>query len=204
MEKERYYFNRDFLLSDRDNDETFINANIVRDRLNQQDTRIKELEEQLNYKNDTIQNLLELQTIMESCCSYQMLLDCQDQKAIEVLEKEREWIKSVDENGYIFAFRDMNTRERFNQKLDNQIKELRGQEMIKIIELDSTSLSTEQDLSNNEEIEFTEDLRWQYQLDDLDKLISKAQDIENIARRLKELKERKAFAIKECSISNNE
>lgn len=34
----------------------------------------------------------------------------------------------------------------------------------------------------------TEDLSWQYQLDDLDKLIFKAQDIENIAKRLKELK----------------
>lgn len=37
--------------------------------------------------------------------------------------------------------------------------------------------------------DLTEDLSWQYQLDDLDKLISKAQDIENIAKRLKELKE---------------
>ena len=43
----------------------------------------------------------------------------------------------------------------------------------------------------------TEDLTWQYQLDDLDKLISKAQDIENIARRLKELKARKSYAIRE-------
>lgn len=45
--------------------------------------------------------------------------------------------------------------------------------------------------------ELTEDLSWQYQLDDLDKLISKAQDIENIAKRLKELKSRKSFAIRE-------
>lgn len=45
--------------------------------------------------------------------------------------------------------------------------------------------------------ELTEDLSWQYQLDDLDKLISKAQDIENIARRLKELKSRKSYAIRE-------
>ena len=43
----------------------------------------------------------------------------------------------------------------------------------------------------------TEDLSWQYQLDDLDNLISKAQDIENIARRLKELKARKSYAIRE-------
>ena len=43
----------------------------------------------------------------------------------------------------------------------------------------------------------TEDLTWQYQLDDLDKLISKAQDIENIARRLKELKAKKSYAIEE-------
>ena len=43
----------------------------------------------------------------------------------------------------------------------------------------------------------TEDLSWQYQLDDLDKLISKAQDIENIAKRLKELKTRKSYAIRE-------
>lgn len=35
------------------------------------------------------------------------------------------------------------------------------------------------------------------QLDDLDNLISKAQDIENIARRLKELKARKSYAIRE-------
>lgn len=45
--------------------------------------------------------------------------------------------------------------------------------------------------------DLTEDLSWQYQLDDLDKLISKAQDIEKIAKRLKELAERKAFAIRE-------
>lgn len=45
--------------------------------------------------------------------------------------------------------------------------------------------------------ELTEDLSWQYQFDDLDKLISKAQDIENIAKRLKELKSRKSFAIRE-------
>lgn len=43
----------------------------------------------------------------------------------------------------------------------------------------------------------TEDLSWQYRLDDLDNLISKAQDIENIARRLKELKARKSYAIRE-------
>ena len=43
----------------------------------------------------------------------------------------------------------------------------------------------------------TEDLSWQYQLDDLDNLISKAQDIENIARRLKELKAKKSYAIEE-------
>lgn len=43
----------------------------------------------------------------------------------------------------------------------------------------------------------TEDLSWQYQLDDLDNLISKAQDIENIAKRLKELKTRKSYAIRE-------
>ena len=43
----------------------------------------------------------------------------------------------------------------------------------------------------------TDDLSWQYQLDDLDKLISKAQDIENIARRLKELKAKKSYAIEE-------
>ena len=43
----------------------------------------------------------------------------------------------------------------------------------------------------------TDDLSWHYQLDDLDKLISKAQDIENIARRLKELKAKKSYAIEE-------
>ena len=43
----------------------------------------------------------------------------------------------------------------------------------------------------------TEDLSWQYQLDDLDNLISKAQDIENIAKRLKELKTIKSYAIRE-------
>ena len=42
----------------------------------------------------------------------------------------------------------------------------------------------------------TEDLTWQYQLDDLDKLISKAQDIENIARRLKELKAKNHMLLK--------
>ena len=57
----------------------------------------------------------------------EQLKQSQNQKAIEELEKVKEWIKSVDESGYIFPFRDMDTREKFNQKLDNQIKELRSE-----------------------------------------------------------------------------
>ena len=57
----------------------------------------------------------------------EQLKQSQTQKAIDELEKVREWIKSLDESGYIFQFRDMNTRERFNQKLDNQIIELRSE-----------------------------------------------------------------------------
>ena len=63
-------------------------------------------------------------------------------------------------------------------------------------ELHNYDVATEQECLDDLNY-LTEDLSWQYQLDDLDNLISKAQDIENIARRLKELKARKSYAIRE-------
>lgn len=96
------------------------NYNVIvnlKNLLNQQDARIKELEEALKKARE------------REIIIHQNYKQSQNQKAIEELEKVWELVNSVeDENGYIFPFRDMNTRERFNQKLDNQIKELRGGE----------------------------------------------------------------------------
>ena len=65
-----------------------------------------------------------------------------------------------------------------------------------MVRLHNYDVATEQECLDDLNY-LTEDLSWQYQLDDLDNLISKAQDIENIARRLKELKARKSYAIRE-------
>ena len=65
-----------------------------------------------------------------------------------------------------------------------------------MVRLHNYDVATEQECLDDLNY-LTEDLSWQYQLDDLDNLISKAQDIENIARRLKELKAKKSYAIEE-------
>ena len=65
-----------------------------------------------------------------------------------------------------------------------------------MVELHNYDVATEQECLDDLSY-LTEDLSWQYQLDDLDNLISKAQDIENIAKRLKELKTIKSYAIRE-------
>lgn len=51
----------------------------------------------------------------------------QNQTAIRELEKMKGWMNKSDDDGYIFRFASMDTREKFNQKLDQQIKELKGE-----------------------------------------------------------------------------
>lgn len=131
MEKERYRFNvyNDHIAYFYDNGvrvKTIITIYDVEKLLNQQDTKIKELEEENQQLKEKL--LKFLHRISDQNEEILQLKQSQNHKAIEELEKVKEWIKSVDESGYIFPFRDMDTREKFNQKLDNQIKKLRGGE----------------------------------------------------------------------------
>lgn len=67
--------------------------------------------------------------------------------------------------------------------IENRIKKLRELKTVTNEYANSTEAECLDDLN-----ELTEDLSWQYQLDDLDKLMSKAQNIQSICERLKELK----------------
>ena len=118
----------------------------LKNLLNQQDARIKVLEEenqqlkeQLKDKSNTIQNLLELQTIMESSCGYQMFLDCQDeieqlkqsqnQKAIELLEKVKNYfvVEEIDEDGIATGdWTIIHDSCSVAEYIDSQIKYLKG------------------------------------------------------------------------------
>lgn len=52
------------------------------------------------------------------------LKQSQKQLAIEELKKLKETMLKCDESGYLIRFSSMNDREKFNQAIDNQIKEL--------------------------------------------------------------------------------
>lgn len=121
-EKERYKlesYNEAFCqIHDTESDEWYLRKDLVKDLLNQQDQKIKELKQQLAEKEKEI----EYQESMKI-----LAVKNQNETAIRELEKVKEWMNKSDDDGYIFRFASMDTREKFNQKLDQQIKELKGE-----------------------------------------------------------------------------
>ncbi len=104
--------------------------------------QIAELKQQLEEKEKSIQGLLELQTIIESNCSYQMFLDNQDE--IERLKKENKRIRKNWNNSKLQQTRLYNE---LKDKLHAQSKEIVG----KIKEYMDNAVDTLINLGNGKE-----------------------------------------------------
>lgn len=116
--------------------------------------------------------------------NYDQLEQSQRQLAISKLEDVYQVVK--DYNSEANKYEPYIDTLDIEQYIDDKIKELKKLKELKTVTnewIDATEEKCLDDLN-----ELTEDLSWQYQLDDLDKLENKAQNIQSVCARLKQLK----------------
>lgn len=185
-EKERYSLFIGQCCVDKEDKNKLING---LDRLNQQDKRIKELESKLRVSNSLNASLsLEHSELKKRHDSQEELLTrklAENSRLILENQQLKEQLEDA-EALKINAVQDKEVADIVIAEYKKQIEELKQSKVV-INEYDNATEEKCLDDLNY----LTDDLSWQYQLDDLDKLISKAKGIENIAKRLKELKENK-------------
>lgn len=143
----------------------------------------QQLKEQISKMEETHKRIMSGEYIPSNIAEKFLELNTQSQKQLAISNLEDVYQVVKDYNSEANKYEPYIDTLDIEQYIDDKIKELKELKMVTDEWIDATEEKCLDDLN-----ELTEDLSWQYQLDDLDKLKNKAQNIQSICERLKHLK----------------